>query len=174
VTSSRIQSSIISFATLAVVEPEDIVNVRANKIAGGTWQGRQSFTSGHVTITDSHDGARVGRDRRSDPVFTSPGVCSSCKMQGMPKVTRSTMRKRTRHQTSGLVLRTMFFIQDRAEVFSAQILKMCPPPAGATTVVAHVRARTTLIVTPMSPNGFMWRPLQHGRGSYFHILWPSY
>jgi hypothetical protein len=59
----------------------------------------------------------------------------------------------------------VFFIQDRAEVLSAQILKALTP-TGAITVMAHASARKTLTMMPMSYKRFIWRPSHPGRGSY--------
>jgi hypothetical protein len=75
------------------------------------------------------------------------------------------MMKRMRQRRIGLVSRAMLFIQDRAEVLSANILKTWPPD-GAITIVAHARARTTLTMARMSSNGLMWSPYHPGSGSY--------
>jgi hypothetical protein len=73
VTSSRIQSLIISFTLLAPIEPVDIVDASTDNILGDTWQCQQSLTSGHVDIMDAHGGTRVGRGRWSTPTFPPPG-----------------------------------------------------------------------------------------------------
>jgi hypothetical protein len=64
------------------------------------------------------------------------------------------MMKRKRQRTIGLVSHDVFFSQDRGDVLSTHILKMCPP-AGAGTVVAQARARTTFMMTLMISSGLM-------------------
>jgi hypothetical protein len=169
VSSSRVQSAVISFATLALIEPKDSVDVRAKKRVGGTWKRRQSFTLGHSAITDSHDGARVGRERRSAPIFSCPCMNSPWRIQGVSEATSMVMRKRMRQQTMGLVSLAMFFIQDRAEVLSDQILKTWPP-VGAITVVAQARDRKTLLTMLMRSKGLMWRPSHPGHSSYLPLV----
>jgi hypothetical protein len=75
VNSSLVRSAITSFAMLASIENEDIVDARADKSVGGTWQRQQSFTVGHSAIADSHDGARVGCERRLVHMRSFPGMC---------------------------------------------------------------------------------------------------
>jgi hypothetical protein len=72
----------------------------------------------------------------------------------MPYAMIMVIRKRARQRTIGLVSRDVFFSQDRADVVSAHILKMCPP-VGAVTVLAQTKARTTLMMMPMSLSGLM-------------------
>jgi hypothetical protein len=59
---------IIYFAAMTVIELVDVVDASTNKSFGGTWQCRQSLTTGHAAIMDANEGARVGRKRRSPPI----------------------------------------------------------------------------------------------------------
>jgi hypothetical protein len=51
-TSSQVQSVIISFALLAAIEPVYVVDDSADKSVGGTWYYQQILNYGHTTIRE--------------------------------------------------------------------------------------------------------------------------